>query len=235
MTSLAVRRITKEIPLVNDLSGLGIYYYYNPADVMKGYALIWGPEETPYAFCPLFFQFQFTHDYPFSPPKVKFLTSDGKTRFHPNLYVDGKVCLSILGTFSGPSWQSTMSLSMILLSLKALLDSNPLTHEPGFEKVNISEPRALHFSQYVQHQMIQLSLNEFRNRSLFTLCDEDTEEFNSMISYNYRKLKEIIDKKRYSAEVSYTYLPYGMVGKTEWNKLHTNIVNGAYQINESST
>ena len=235
MTSLAVRRITKEIPLVNDLSGLGIYYYYNPADVMKGYALIWGPEETPYAFCPLFFQFQFTHDYPFSPPKVKFLTSDGKTRFHPNLYVDGKVCLSILGTFSGPSWQSTMSLSMILLSLKALLDSNPLTHEPGYEKINISEPKALHYSQYVQHQMIQLSLSEFRNRTLFALCDEDAEEFNFMIRENFKKLKEIIDKKRYSAEVSYSYLPYGMVGKTEWNKLHTNIVNGTYQIDKSCT
>lgn len=235
MTSLAVRRITKEIPLVNDLSGLGIYYYYNPTDVMKGYALIWGPEDTPYAFCPLFFQFQFTHDYPFSPPKVKFLTSDGKTRFHPNLYVDGKVCLSILGTFSGPSWQSTMSLSMILLSLKALLDSNPLTHEPGYEKINISDPKALHYSQYVQHQIIQLSLSEFRNRTLFILCDENTEEFNPMILQNFKKLKEIIDKKRYFAEVSYTYLPYGMVGKTEWNKLHTNIVNGTYQIDESST
>ena len=166
---------------------------------------------------------------------MKFLTSDGKTRFHPNLYVDGKVCLSILGTFSGPSWQSTMSLSMILLSLKALLDSNPLTHEPGYEKINISEPKALHYSQYVQHQIIQLSLSEFRNRTLFRICDEDTKEFNSMIIQNYKKLKDIIDKKRYSAEVSYSYLPYGMVGKTEWNKLYTNIVNGVYQIDESST
>ncbi len=230
MTSLAVRRLHKEISLVNDLSGLGIYYFNNETNILDGHALIWGPEETPYAFCPLFFEFRFTNDYPFSPPKVRFLTSDGRTRFHPNLYVEGKVCLSILGTFSGPSWQSTMSLSMILLSLKALLDNNPLSHEPGYEKISLSDPKALHYSHYVQHQIIKLTLSEFHTKRLFSMYKD--EDFIPMILQNYSKLAEIVDKKRYNAETNYPHLPYGMSGTTEWNKLHNNIVNGTYKVNE---
>jgi hypothetical protein len=46
-----------------------------------------------------------TQDYPQKPPKVQFLTTGGGTvRFNPNLYESGRVCLSLLGTWDGPSW-----------------------------------------------------------------------------------------------------------------------------------
>ena len=60
--------------------------------------LIIGPFDTPYEGG--FFQFllRFPPNYPFSPPRVKFLTTgDGTVRFNPNLYRNGKVCLSTLG------------------------------------------------------------------------------------------------------------------------------------------
>lgn len=45
-----------------------------------------------------------------SPPSVKYMTTNGgKFRFNPNLYADGKVCLSLLGTWSGPGWISGKS------------------------------------------------------------------------------------------------------------------------------
>jgi baculoviral IAP repeat-containing protein 6 len=37
-------------------------------------------------------------------PKAKYLTNNGACRFDPNLYVDGTVCLSILGTWNGLGW-----------------------------------------------------------------------------------------------------------------------------------
>lgn len=40
-------------------------------------------------------------DYPWKPPRVKFIQHTGY-RIHPNLYVEGKVCLSILGYVSSP-------------------------------------------------------------------------------------------------------------------------------------
>lgn len=37
--------------------------------------------------------------------QVHFLTTGaGRVRFNPNLYACGKVCLSLLGTWTGPSW-----------------------------------------------------------------------------------------------------------------------------------
>mmetsp|Transcript_10330 Transcript_10330/g.30927 ORF Transcript_10330/g.30927 Transcript_10330/m.30927 type:complete len:103 (-) Transcript_10330:836-1144(-) len=44
-------------------------------------------------------------DYPQSPPRVRNMTTGaGRVRFNPNLYANGKVCLSILGTWKGPGW-----------------------------------------------------------------------------------------------------------------------------------
>jgi hypothetical protein len=51
---------------------------------------------------------------------------------HPNMYASGKLCLSILGTWSGPSWTSAMSLTTIILALQSIMDDNPLKNEPGY-------------------------------------------------------------------------------------------------------
>ena len=76
----------------------------NRMDLLR--CLVIGPEDSPYENGCFFFDIHLS-GYPNSPPKVKFLTTGGgKYRFNPNLYCDGKVCLSLLGTWSGPGWQS---------------------------------------------------------------------------------------------------------------------------------
>lgn len=59
-------------------------------------------------------------DYPETPPMVKMTTTGGgRVRFNPNLYADGKVCLSLLGTWSGPSWDPKVStLLQVLVSIQ---------------------------------------------------------------------------------------------------------------------
>lgn len=229
MTSLAVRRLQKELIQVRDLSNVGIYYLPSQTNLQEGRALIWGPEESCYAHCPLFFKFEFPEAYPFEPPKVTFLTSDGRTRLHPNLYVSGKVCLSILGTWSGPSWQSTMSLSMVLLSLKALLDSNPLAHEPGYEKLNLQSPRAHQYSEYVKHQSMKLAITEIYKRNYLELFEDLIPH---VIPYHRSKLIDTICEKKRVPDVYYTQLPYNMEGRTEWNKLYKVIEHGTGQTYE---
>ena len=76
-----------------------IYYHHDEDDMLKGYAMIIGKEDTIYSYGYYFFEFNFPLNYPHEPPKVIFHTRDGETRFHPNMYKSGKVCLSALKVF----------------------------------------------------------------------------------------------------------------------------------------
>jgi len=101
-------------------------------------ALIIGPDGTPYANGCFFFDIYLPPSYPHVPPKVKFLTTGaGRVRFNPNLYTDGKVCLSLLGTWAGPGWVPNQStLLQVLLSIQSLIFVNdPFYNEPGFERM----------------------------------------------------------------------------------------------------
>jgi len=104
--------------------------------------LIFGPEDTPYANGCFLFDL-LLHDYPHRPPKCQFLTTGGgKYRLNPNLYSCGKVCLSLLGTWSGPSWQSNEStLLQVLVSIQSLIlgEPEPYFNEPGRE-IRRTEP-----------------------------------------------------------------------------------------------
>ena len=62
-------------------------------------AAIVGPADTPYADMLFLFDIYLPPTYPEVPPKVYFW-SYGE-RLNPNLYENGKVCLSLLGTWSG--------------------------------------------------------------------------------------------------------------------------------------
>lgn len=128
---LDIKELEKH-PLDNE----GIYFHHDPANVSNGIALIFGPEDTPYAHGAYLFEFTFPEDYPFKPPVVKFCTGDGSTRFHPNLYIGGKVCLSLLNTWQGPSWSPINSISSILITMISILNNDPLLNEPGYENYN---------------------------------------------------------------------------------------------------
>ena len=60
-------------------------------------------------------------------------------RFNPNLYADGKVCMSLLGTWhSGgleEKWDAKQStLYQVLVSIQGLiLVDDPMFNEPGFD------------------------------------------------------------------------------------------------------
>ena len=115
--------------------------------------LIFGPQDTPYENGCFFFDI-FLQDYPRQPPKCQFLTTGGgKYRFNPNLYNDGKVCLSLLGTWDGPSWQPNEStLYQLLISIQSLIlgESEPYFNEPGFESIRNSAHGKQASQQYNQ-------------------------------------------------------------------------------------
>lgn len=133
-----ITRLLKDVRgiIKNPLTENGIYYIHDDADIMKGYALIIGPSDTPYFGGNYFFEFNYPADYPHSPPKVKYCTNGNNIRFNPNLYTCGKVCVSLLNTWRGEQWTSCQSISTVLLTLCTLLSKDPLLNEPGVEKSN---------------------------------------------------------------------------------------------------
>ena len=127
-----IKRLINDVKYLkkNPLHSNGIYYIHNEDDLLTGYALIIGPQNTVYENGYYFFQFTFTPQYPHEPPIVKYMTNGGNIRFNPNLYTDGRVCISLLNTWTGEQWTSCQTISSILLTLCTLLNENPLLNEP---------------------------------------------------------------------------------------------------------
>mgnify|MGYP000183838228 CR=1 FL=1 len=128
-----IKRLAKDVKEImkNPLSSNGIYYKHSDESILKGYALIIGPQDTVYADGYYFFVFDFPADYPYQPPKVTFKTNQDRIRFHPNLYTTGKVCLSMLNTWRGEQWTSCQTISSMLLTMCTLFTKDPLLNEPG--------------------------------------------------------------------------------------------------------
>lgn len=77
----------------------------------------------------------FPHEYPNVPPKVHFMTTGGgKIRFNPNLYAEGKVCLSLLNTWSGEQWNGTTNcfLHVVQAIMVMILTDQPVQNEPAY-------------------------------------------------------------------------------------------------------
>ncbi|KAL8652714.1 MAG: hypothetical protein Q9226_004152 [Calogaya cf. arnoldii] len=106
-------------------------------DIMK--ALIIGPKGTPYESGLFEFDIVCPENYPAAPPSVQIVTTgQGRIKFNPNLYANGKVCLSLLGTWPGgpeTKWQPYKStIASVLVSIQAMiLVEWPLENEPQLD------------------------------------------------------------------------------------------------------
>ena len=133
-------RLLKDVRSIykDDLHEHGIYYHHDENNMTKGYALIFGPEDTPYQHGNYLFTLDFPTTYPYNPPILTFQNKYNNIRFHPNLYRNGKVCISILNTWKGEQWTSCQTITSVLLTLITLLHNKPLLNEPGFTEDNKS-------------------------------------------------------------------------------------------------
>ncbi|CAK5092009.1 unnamed protein product [Meloidogyne enterolobii] len=138
------RRLAQEIVSLSSSlplsfsSGVFVRTCEERLDAMK--VLITGPSDTPYANGCFEFDVFFPPDYPNVPMQMNLETTGNRTvRFNPNLYDDGKVCLSILNTWRGrpeERWNAdTSSLLQVLVSIQSLILVNePYFNEPGYER-----------------------------------------------------------------------------------------------------
>jgi len=142
-------------------------------DVMK--VIIVGPQDTPYENGLFEFDIYFNNNYPQNPPEVNLCTTGGGiVRFNPNLYECGKVCLSLLGTWSGgidEQWNPAIStLLQVLVSIQSLiLVPEPFFNEPGWEVYRgtaYGDEQSKSYSENIRLQNIQHAMiGQLRNPS----------------------------------------------------------------------
>jgi len=192
-----INRLLKDVKQIikNPLTENGIYYIHDDTDMMKGYALIIGPSETPYFGGNYFFDFNYPMDYPHSPPKVKYWTNGNGIRFNPNLYTSGKVCVSLLNTWRGDQWTSCQSISTVLLTLCTLLCNNPLLNEPGVAKNN---PDMNSYDEIIQFANLDVAICDIieKKKSVYIPFFDNFYSFiKENFIRNYEKLLEFAENK----------------------------------------
>jgi len=192
-----ISRLLKDVKHIikNPLTEQGIYYLHDDVDMLKGYALIIGPSETPYFGGNYFFELVYPQDYPHSPPKVKYCTNGNNVRFNPNLYVCGKVCVSLLNTWHGDQWTSCQTISTVLLTLCTLLCKDPLLNEPGVSKDN-NDMKS--YDEIIQYSNIDIAICNIieKKESVYMPFFENFYPFvKANFIKNYDKLLEFAEKK----------------------------------------
>ncbi|GAV08335.1 hypothetical protein RvY_18045 [Ramazzottius varieornatus] len=167
-TAMCKKRMQHD--LANSLSEeevLKIYVHPNEEDITKLTALVIGPSETPYEGGFFLFYVRVPPEYPLKPPRVVNLTTgDNTVQFGPNLYDSGKVCLSILGTWTGPSWSAAMTLSVTLTSIQSLMSVGAMRNEPGDEDTPMNSPRLIAYDRSVRYKTIRVAILDNLDRAL---------------------------------------------------------------------
>ncbi len=136
LTADLMRRVMKEHKIMQSSLPDGIFVrtWESRLDLLR--VLIIGPSDTPYEFAPFVVDLHFGSTFPMSPPDAFFHSwTGGLGRINPNLYEDGKICLSLLGTWDADErneeWSSKRSTVLqILVSLMGLV----LVKEPYYSK-----------------------------------------------------------------------------------------------------
>ena len=152
-------KLFKDLQEAQSLIRDGIYIVPDESNQNKFTALIIGDRDTPYHGFYMF-EFNFVKPYPQHPPEVKFHNANVVNigRLHPNCYENGKVCLSLIGTWGQNTWDpTTSSIGEILLNLKAIVFVNdplqsgepPYNHVPALRNGFTYSVRVLNLFDYV--------------------------------------------------------------------------------------
>lgn len=127
------------------------------SDMFTWEAMIQGPEGTPYEGGVFPAILRFPKDYPLNPPKMKFDVPGGL--WHPNVYANGEVCISILHPpgddpnhyeSASERWSPIQSVEKILISVMSML-AEPNDESPAnVEAAKMWRERRLEFEKKVR-------------------------------------------------------------------------------------
>lgn len=194
ITPLAFKRLMKDVKdiLKEPLEDNGIYYKHDESNILKGYILIIGPSDTPYEYGNYLFDVEYPYNYPMNPPKITFMSNSDNIRMNPNLYRNGKVCISILNTWSGDQWSSCQTIKTVLLTLLTIFNDKPLLNEPGIlESSSDFKP----YNSIITYKNFDITMNGIITKNVAkTLYNIFKDDINNNFLKNYESIIKSIDR-----------------------------------------
>ena len=129
MNKFSQALLKKQFKDINKVSDLGVSVgLVDDNDFYNWSVVIFGPPDTLFEGGYYKAILSFPDDYPNSPPKMKFTSK----MFHPNIYPDGRVCISILHPpgkdamneqeLAEEKWRPSLGAEEILLSVISMLN-----------------------------------------------------------------------------------------------------------------
>tara|TARA_B100001248_G_C27398230_1_gene467476 strand:+ start:6235 stop:7134 length:900 start_codon:yes stop_codon:yes gene_type:complete len=220
MSSFRNKRIQSDIKNLYNNPIENVFFHVNEDDMANLQFMIIGPEDTPYHLGFFIFDLIIPEKYPFYPPKVKFLSTNGEIRFHPFLYENGKVCLSLLNTWAGPQWTSAQTLHSIIVSIQSIFTNKALRDEPGHtydsnSLVNI-------YNNIIEFHTLQYSILTQIQKKIFPVFYDDqialfsknykflSKKINNLIINTPHKIPSLFKTRNSLLNIEYSY------DKTKW-------------------
>lgn len=186
-----MRRIAKEHKILRTSLPPNIFVrtWDSRLDLLR--VLIIGPNETPYEYAPFVIDFHLCSTYPQTAPEAYFHSwTNGNGPVNPNLYEDGKICLSLLGTWHtderNESWSPAKStLLQVLVSILGLvLVKEPYYNEAGYDVHRAAPETKLSSALYTERAY-------FRARAFIAhALSNEVAPFAKDLEYLYRSKEE---------------------------------------------
>ncbi|KAL4455086.1 hypothetical protein ABPG74_006468 [Tetrahymena malaccensis] len=156
-----LKRIVKELETIQKETDPNFKAKVFPAenDIMNWKVLLIGPEGTTYNYGVFMLYITFPVDYPFKPPRTRFITPI----YHPNISSQGHMCLDILKD----QWSPALTIQKSLNSFLSLMsDPNPndaldsTIAAQYLDNINVFKQKCLdHIKQYANKSVDELMVD----------------------------------------------------------------------------
>lgn len=194
-----MRRIGKEHKILRGSLPPNIFVrtWESRLDLIR--VLIIGPSDTPYEYAPFVIDFHLGSSYPQEPPQAFFHSwTSGNGPVNPNLYEDGKICLSLLGTWHtderNESWSPAKStLLQVLVSIMGLvLVKDPYYNEAGYDVQRAAPETRLSSALYTERAYFRA--RAFISHALSNTVEPFSQELHYLYRSNAQEAPQLLDK-----------------------------------------
>ena len=159
---MSIKRLQTELKQMIEDPNYLYSVFPNKDNFFKWNVILIGPPDTIFEGAVIKACIEFPKEYPNKAPQFKFITP----LYHPNVYTDGKVCISILhegiDEFGYESiserWNPSQSVNCILISILSLLSSPNFDSPANVDAANLWKHKYDEYKKII-YKMVATSQN----------------------------------------------------------------------------